>query len=157
MPCLILIRHAKSDWSVSVGDRDRPLVPRGRRQAPPSGRWIDDNVAPINLALVSPARRARDTWALIAAELTAAPQVKVSETAYTFDGDDLLGLVRGLPAAVEVVALVGHNPALEELAETLVGQWISLPTSSLAVIDLPDWEAHPGSGTLRWAGRPADH
>ena len=31
---LILLRHAKSDWSGHEDDHDRPLANRGRRQAP---------------------------------------------------------------------------------------------------------------------------
>ncbi len=156
-PCtLILIRHAKSDWNVPVGDRDRPLSPRGRRQAPATGQWLARHSPPIDRAILSPARRAVQTWELVSAALPAAPPMQVSETAYTFDGADLLGLVRALPAELSVAAVIGHNPAIEELAETLVGQWIRLPTSALAVIDLPSWEAAGGTGRLRYAGRPGD-
>ncbi len=62
---LILLRHAKSDWSGDEVDLARPLADRGRRQAPDSGRWLNANIGSIALALVSPAERARSTWDLV--------------------------------------------------------------------------------------------
>ena len=143
---LVLIRHGKSDWAGGHVDRDRPLAPRGRRQAAESGRWLAAHGPRLDLAIVSPAVRASATWDLVAAELTEPPPVRVEETAYTFDGSDLLALVDGL-ADLASVALVGHNPALEELLERLTGQARPMPTSCLAVIDLDQ-------GQLLHHGRP---
>ena len=90
------------------------------------------------------------------AELPTAPPIRFEREAYTFSGYDLEDLVARLPEDVRTVALVGHNPAVEELVEGLTGQWVPMPTSALAVIDIsgPTWGA--GAGVLRWAGRPAD-
>ena len=68
---LVVIRHAKSDWDVDAADRDRPLAKRGRRQAPPTGRWLAAQDLALDLAVVSPAARARQTWELVAAQLAA--------------------------------------------------------------------------------------
>ena len=72
---LLLLRHAKSDWSGSVPDFDRPLAERGRTQAPLAGRWLASR-SRIDLAIVSPARRARETWELASAELEPAPRAR---------------------------------------------------------------------------------
>jgi phosphohistidine phosphatase len=61
---LIVLRHGKSDWSGGEPDHLRPLARRGRRQAPEAGRWLAHNVAAIDLAVVSPAERTRETWRL---------------------------------------------------------------------------------------------
>lgn len=111
---------------------------------------------PIDLVILSPARRARETWELAGAELGAQPPTEVRETAYTFDGGDLLAIVRSLPREVRVAAIVGHNPALGELVETLTGVTVPMVTSAVAVVSLADWSSAPGSATLRYAGRPAD-
>jgi len=92
---------------------------------------------------------------LVAEELPGEPPVEVSETAYTFDGRDLLRLVRGAPE-VTTLAIVGHNPAMEELIESLTGRSARMPTSALAVLDGSSWDAPLGSWTIRYAGRPAD-
>lgn len=151
---LVLLRHAKSDWSTDAADIDRPLAPRGRRQAPEAGAWLAGSGIALDLAVVSPARRARETWDLAGPGTV---PVRVEEAAYTFDADDLLGVVRNLTA--DRVALVGHNPALEDLVEALTGESVRMPTSSLAVIELPDWGSAGrgwggGGGLLRAHGRP---
>ena len=143
---LVVIRHATSDWSGGHRDRDRPLAPRGRRQASEAGRWLAAHGPRLDLAVVSPATRASATWELVAAELAAPPPVRVEDAAYTFDGADLLDLVRGLDG-VTAVALVGHNPAVEELLELLTGEARRMPTSCVAVVDLE-------RGLLSHHGRP---
>jgi phosphohistidine phosphatase len=156
MPTLILLRHAKSDWSGGEADIDRPLAKRGRRQAPDAGRWLAANIEGIDLALVSPANRARSTWDLVAAELAAPPSTRIDDRLYAASDDGLLAVLRELPDHVETVVLVGHNPGIEDLASRLTGDWTPLPTSALAVITVPDpWSSagrHPA--VLRASGRP---
>ena len=162
---LVLLRHAKSDWDVGAPDRERPLAARGRRQAAEAGEWLawhEADPAPgrglgpgldlaLDLALVSPARRARETWRLASDALAHPPPVRSAEAAYTFDGDDLLDVVRGLTGE-DAAALVGHNPALEELVQRLTGAWVPMKTSALAVVELDGWK-HAG----RWRGRLLAH
>jgi phosphohistidine phosphatase len=151
---LVVVRHAKSDWSSPVADHERPLAARGQRQAPDLGRWMAKQLDPLDLAVVSTATRARQTWDLIAAELPAAPPIRLEREAYTFSGYALADLVARLPEEARTVALVGHNPAVEELIEILTGDWVRMPTSSLAVVTLPEWGAR--TGTVLLAGRPSD-
>jgi phosphohistidine phosphatase len=150
---LVLLRHAKSDWSHGLPDRERPLAPRGRRQAPEAGRWIRDHLSPLDLAVVSPAARARSTWELVAAELEDVA-TRLDDRVYAASADELLEVVRELPAGARTVALVGHNPGLEDLVELLTGEWVAMPTSAVAVLELAgDW-AGAGGATLTWSGRP---
>ena len=107
---LILLRHAKSDWSTGEADTLRPLAKRGRRQAPEAGRWLAANIGSVDLAVVSPAERARSTWELASAELAAPPPTRFEERVYAASGSALLGLVRELPDDVKTAVLVGHNP-----------------------------------------------
>ena len=153
---LVLLRHAKSDWSGDEPDPDRPLARRGRRQAPKAGRWLAANLDRIDLAVVSPAVRARRTWELVAAELRAPPPVRVEDRVYAAGEDLLLDVVREIDENLEIVVLVGHNPGLEDLASRLADQWVGMPTSALAVLTVPGpWASvgeHPA--VLRAAGRP---
>lgn len=153
---LILLRHAKSDWSGHEGDHDRPLAKRGRRQAPEAGRWLAANVASIDLAIVSTADRARSTWDLASDELDEPPQTRLDDDAYAASAADLLHMVRSLDEALNTVVLVGHNPGIEELAEVLTAERVPMPTSALAVIELTStWDgAGRARGLLRAAGRP---
>ena len=156
MSTLIVLRHGKSDWSGGQPDHLRPLARRGRRQVPEAGRWLADNVGAIDLAVVSPAERTRETWRLAAAELAVLPPVREDDRVYAGTADSLLGVLRELADEVETVVLVGHNPGVEELVEILTGRWVPMPTSALAVIDLPGpWStAGDTAAELRAQGRP---
>ena len=153
---LILLRHAKSDWSGHEGDHDRPLAKRGRRQAPDAGRWLAVNVDSIDLAVVSTAKRARTTWDLVSDELEQPPRTRQDDDVYAASLGELLDIVRHLDEALGTVVLVGHNPGIEALAETLTGDSVPMPTSALAVIELTStWDgAGRVRGLLRAAGRP---
>jgi phosphohistidine phosphatase len=155
---LVLLRHAKSDWSGDQPDIDRPLAKRGRRQAPEAGRWLAHGVARIDLAVVSPAKRTRSTWKLVAAELADAPPVRVDERVYAASAAALLDVVRELPAELDRVVLVGHNPGLEDLATQLTGTEVRMTTSALAVLAVPGrWSAVGETTTeLQAAGRPPE-
>ena len=156
---LVLLRHAKSDWSGDEPDLDRPLAERGRRQAPDAGRWLADDAAIIDVAVVSPAVRARSTWELVAAQLDIPPRVRIDDRVYAASGDELLAVVRELPDQTGTVAIVGHNPGLEELATLLTGEPVRLPTSALAVVMIsgPWSTANHQPGVLRAHGRPPPH
>jgi len=154
---LVLLRHGKSDWSDDdVDDLRRPLSRRGERQAPEAGRWLSGNVQSIDLAVVSPAVRARATWDLVSAALDHPPRALVDDRVYEASVDDLLSVVQEIDDEAHTVVLVGHNPGLEDLAHTLTGQAVALPTSALAVLTMSgSWStAGPGSALLRQSGRP---
>jgi phosphohistidine phosphatase len=153
---LVLLRHAKSDWSGGEPDADRPLAKRGRRQAPVTGRWLATHLPVPDQVVLSPAVRARATWDLVSAELADTPAPRVDERVYAASARELLGVVHELPDASRVVVLVGHNPGLEDLVELLTGEWATLPTSAVAVLDLtgPWAGVRPGAARLRTAGRP---
>ena len=154
---LVLLRHAKSDWSNDdVDDLHRPLAGRGERQAPEAGRWLAGNIDGIDLAVVSPAARARATWDLASGELDRPPRTVVDDRVYEASVDDLLTVVREIEPEVLTVVLVGHNPSFEDLASTLSGQAVTMKTSALAVLTLSgSWSSSgPGSALVRHSGRP---
>ena len=62
---LLLLRHAKSDWPDGVDDHDRPLAERGRRAGPLMARYMTGEGLIPDLALISTARRTRETWELL--------------------------------------------------------------------------------------------
>ncbi|MFD7907670.1 SixA phosphatase family protein [Kitasatospora sp. NPDC059722] len=142
---LIVLRHAKSAWPAGVPDEKRPLGPRGRRDAPEAGRWLRDRGLLPDAVVCSPARRARETWDLAAAELPGAPSATVDPRVYTADADDLVEVLREQPRDATTVLLVGHNPALEDLILDLAGDpggealdrvREKYPTSGLAVLEI---------------------
>jgi len=156
---LILLRHAKSDWSGSLPDVDRPLADRGKAQAPLAGQWLADHAGRIDLALVSPARRARETWELATAHFEPLPPARFEDRVYAASADRLLDIVHDVPDTVQTVLIVGHNPGMEQLASLLAGEEVVLRTSGIAVFDGegPWSELDAASAALRVSGRSDGH
>jgi phosphohistidine phosphatase len=137
---LLLLRHAKSDWSTDRPDERRPLSKRGRRDASAAGRWLAEHAPPLDLVVCSTAVRARRTWALATAELDPAPNVVRDERLYAATATGLLAVVHAMPEAAGAVLLVAHDPGLSDLVELLTGEQRAMKTSSIAVLTWPgEW------------------
>jgi phosphohistidine phosphatase len=157
---LVVLRHAKSAWPEGVPDHQRPLAPRGRRDAPAAGRALVEADCLPDLALCSTAVRARQTWELASDQWGTPPPVRHDRRLYAADAEDLLDVVREVPPEVETLLLVGHNPGLEELVLDLAGDGLNdaldqvrtkFPTSAIAVLAWhgTGWEAlGPGTALL---------
>ncbi|WP_327700000.1 SixA phosphatase family protein [Streptomyces sp. NBC_00459] len=157
---LVVLRHAKSAWPMGVDDHDRPLGPRGLRDAPAAGRVLAEADCLPDLVLCSTAERARRTWELAAAEWDTPPQVRHDPRLYGADVPELLAVVREVPLAVGTLLLVGHNPGLGELVLELAGEALDdalddvrtkFPTSAIAVLAWrgEDWQGlAPGTALL---------
>ncbi|MFI1357929.1 SixA phosphatase family protein [Streptomyces sp. NPDC020898] len=140
---LVVLRHAKSAWPAGVDDHERPLGPRGLRDAPAAGRALAEADCLPDLALCSTAERARRTWELAAAQWGTPPPVRDDPRLYGADVPELLAAVREAPPEVGTLLLVGHNPGLEELVLELAGDGLDdalddvrtkFPTSAIAVL-----------------------
>jgi len=155
---LLLLRHAKTERPGSgERDRERKLTKRGRADAPLVGAYMARHGLIPDLALVSPATRAMETWTLLAKALGKEPRVVKDERIYNAEVETLIGIVRETRDA-RALLLVGHNPGLHDLALRLIAsgdvamrELVSekLPTSGLVVIDLAfdDWsKLHAGAG-----------
>jgi phosphohistidine phosphatase len=156
----MLLRHAKTERAKpGERDRDRNLTKRGRSDAPIIGAYMARHGLVPDLALVSPATRAEETWALVANSFARTPKTVNEERIYNAEPQKLMDLVAETEGAKSLV-LVGHNPGLHDLAVQLIASGDveareriaeGLPTSGLVVIDLAfdDWSRlHPHSGRL---------
>jgi phosphohistidine phosphatase len=166
----MLLRHAKSSWTEpGIDDKDRPLNARGQRTAPVIGSYMAREKLVPDLALVSPARRARDTWKLASAALKTAPKTLIEDQLYDFgNGGRILDLIRSKADTASKILIVGHNPSLERLALRLIGKGEDklrkriadkYPTGALAIFefDASSWkDVDDGKGTLTAFVRPRD-
>jgi phosphohistidine phosphatase len=113
---VLLLRHAKSSWDdPALDDYDRPLAPRGRKAAKLIGAYLSREQVQIGLVLCSSARRARETLDLIAT----AGEIQIERGLYGASADRLLKRLRRVPDEVAAVMLIGHNPAIQDLAVSL--------------------------------------
>lgn len=141
---LILMRHAKSDWSTNAAsDFDRPLASRGRKDAPRMGRWLHENIPVPDKFISSPAQRTRET-ALCVAEAIGFPGEDIVWEHRVYDGSlhDLLDVIDAHAADANILLLVAHNPGLDSLLEYLTQDRPELSktgklmaTAAVAVLD----------------------
>jgi len=157
---LILVRHAKSDRSDwSVPDVERPLAPRGERDAPEMGRRLADRQEGIDALYSSVARRALDTAGHFASALGMDPEdIRLRKGFYTFSPNDLLRELRELDDADDRVAVFGHNPATSGVAAYLANEILGdLPTCAVVRLDVDcgSWrDLGPAICTLREVDTP---
>ena len=160
---LVLMRHAKSDWSVSgQKDFDRELNPRGNRDAPRmGGRLVQEKNFNPDCVVSSPAVRTTNTVRYVC------EQLKYDEEKIVFEPDifegsvrSLLKIVNSFDNSLNTILLVGHNPGLSYLAEYLTKQEIGeLPTAGVIsmLFELDSWDQiSEGTGSLEWFIYPKD-
>lgn len=142
---LMLLRHAKSDWSnPGQKDHDRTLASRGQTAAPLMGRYMASHGLVPDHAIVSTAVRTRETWRLIAEAFPSKPSTTYEPRIYEAEPDEIIAAIAAAPPAAKSVLVVGHNPGFQETATLLVGSGdpkarakvaAKFPTAALAVID----------------------
>jgi phosphohistidine phosphatase len=157
---LLLLRHAKSDWTKGVSDHERPLAPRGQRDAPRIGQEIARRGLSPDHAIISTSRRTRETFSFIEPFLDR-HTVRYERAIYEAAPEAILRVIRAAEPDAHSVMIVGHNPGLEQTATYLVagGGTVAdpldekFPTAALAVLDFdiaswPDIAGHQGKLAL---------
>ncbi len=166
---LILMRHAKSSWAKpGLADFERPLNDRGRDAAPRMAAYLAAKGYDIDCILCSGARRTRETLALMLPRIAGEYTIIVSRAFYDGEWADYLVNLRAAPAVAKTILVIGHNPAIQELALTLGRDSAAAaardmtekyPTAALAVFDfdVEDWaDIGPGKGIVADFRRPRD-
>lgn len=141
---LILLRHAKSDYPAGTADHDRPLAPRGVREAALAGDWLRANAPAPDAVLCSTATRTRQTLQRTGLD---AP-VRYVDDLYDAAPGTVIATINTVADDVATLLVIGHEPAMSSVALGLAGapgtdasvaQRISekFPTSGIAVVHVP--------------------
>ncbi|MEY4904902.1 MAG: hypothetical protein RLZZ292_2717 [Bacteroidota bacterium] len=142
---LYIIRHAKSDWS-SLGQRDfeRPLNPRGLRDAPLMAAFLKKIKILPDLIVSSPANRALTTAQIFAKEYGIQDtDILQIPSIYECALADLYEAIHQLPDSAETIFLFAHNPALTYFANEFTEDYIpNIPTCGVVKIKAvaPSWQ-----------------
>jgi phosphohistidine phosphatase len=156
---LIILRHSKTEKINPAGDPARELTKPGRRWAMEAGREIHEAAGMPDLLVTSNAIRALQTGDLAAEAMKFAGERRVVPEIYGATEDELVEVIQALPDEFSSIVLVGHNPGLEELANSFPGkrEHGHLPTAGWVVVGMSSdaWkDAKAGSGKVSAFGTP---
>ncbi len=138
---LLLVRHAKSARPQGVADHERPLAPRGEREAKLAGDWLRANAPAVDAVLCSTATRTRQTLARTRID---AP-VNYLDRLYDATPGAIIEEINKVGPDVETLLVIGHEPTMSSVAlglataegsNTTAAERIStkFPTSAIAVL-----------------------
>jgi phosphohistidine phosphatase len=160
---LFVLRHAKSSWDdPAQDDHDRPLAERGRGAAAVIAGHLKENSIAPQLVLCSSSRRTRETLEAI----HATGEHRIEPELYGASTDELVARLRQVPAEVESVMVIGHNPTMQTLVLRLASEQATqdelpqvqakFPTGALATLtfDSPWSELSAGCAHLTAFVRP---
>ena len=144
---LLLLRHAKSDWTgIGLKDQDRGLASRGRDSAPRIGAYMAHHALIPDLVLSSTATRARDTWSLVAEAFRMPPPVSYEERLYETAPKAILDVIQN--------ALETRVGGYTETSLAFLGEYTDA-SALLAAAVTP--EALRIQTMQTWAGPMAEH
>ena len=138
MKTLLIMRHAKSSWKdSSLSDHDRPLSGRGEADAPQMGAALTERDLVPDRIVSSTAERAQRTARLVAENCPFDGEITLDRNLYHAGLDEFLETLQALPADMDCVMLVGHNPGVAELVDFLTDSPEMMTTANIAVVQLP--------------------
>lgn len=118
MKRLILMRHAKTEpWSEGVDDHGRALTAGGRRAARAVGQVLSDRAWVPDLALISTARRTRETWQELVGMFDDV-EARFDENLYLAPERGLIDLISA-EDSVSTLMVLAHNPGLYDLSTSI--------------------------------------
>ncbi|MGC1504189.1 MAG: histidine phosphatase family protein [Sulfitobacter sp.] len=162
MKRLILMRHAKSDWSGGpTKDHDRPLNPRGRKAASALGEWLLKHKVTPDEILCSSSLRTMETLT----RLNLSPDIPTQylRPLYLAPAEVILKTLHGAQGAN--VLMIGHNPGIGMMAEAILNtlpehpKFLAYPSGATLVadFDIADWaQADWGKANARHFTVPRD-
>jgi phosphohistidine phosphatase len=114
---LILWRHAEAvPEREGLDDLERPLTPKGERQAQRMAEWLNQRLAHSTRILVSPALRTQQTAKALDRSFKTVKAIAPDASATA-----VLAVARW-PESNEPVLVVGHQPTLGHVAALLLGE-----------------------------------
>ena len=141
---LLLLRHAKAAPFAGGEDYERALTDKGREDARRIGDLIAARGLVPDLVIYSSAERTRETAEIVASNWPKRVKSVAEDGLYEASRQFIMLKVRNAPDRAGVAMIVGHNPAIGELANHLTASAAkedrsrmaaSFPTCGLAVLD----------------------
>ena len=141
MKQIYVLRHAKSSWNNSnLSDFERPLSKRGIRDANKLSIFLKNMDLMIDIVLCSTAVRAKDTFDLTACGFNfEIDKANYTDKLYFGDVSSIIMRLKEIDNSFKNILIVGHNPTLHHLVESLTNTKIDrFKTCNLAIITHDD-------------------
>tara|TARA_B100000927_G_scaffold137156_1_gene110721 strand:+ start:76 stop:570 length:495 start_codon:yes stop_codon:yes gene_type:complete len=141
MKQIYVLRHAKSSWDNSnLTDFERPLSKRGIRDANKLSIFLKNMDLMIDIVLCSTAVRAKDTFDLTACGFNfEIDKANYTDKLYFGDVSSIIMRLKEIDNSLKNILIVGHNPTLHYLVESLTNKKIDrFKTCNLAIITHDD-------------------
>lgn len=122
MKQLLLLRHAKSGWTrPNLHDFDRNLDDAGQVQAQKMAVCLAQSFPLPDHIICSTAQRTRETLTFVLGAYQHPLTIDLSRHIYEAPYGVILEKLQAVEAEVETVLVVGHNPGMEDVVFSLVG------------------------------------
>jgi phosphohistidine phosphatase len=145
MKTVYLVRHAKSDWSGSVDDHDRPLNDRGKRDAPMMALRLLERKGKVDKFVSSPAKRAFSTaWAFASTFDRKKSDIILEPDLYLPAPDIFFSVMEKFDNKDKSAAIFSHNYGITDFANSLqLVKLDNMPTCSIFAfkVKTDDWSS----------------
>jgi phosphohistidine phosphatase len=140
------MRHAKAEKlkNYEAGDIERNLEKSGIKDAAIMGKFLKEKNFIPDLIICSPSTRTRQTLEIALEKINHNIKIAFDEKIYENDDVKILKLISGTENKTNTLMIIGHNPAIEEIASNLTGNKFPIDkfsTSGIAVIEfqIDEW------------------
>ena len=138
MKKLIIIRHAKSDWSNNTSDLDRPISMRGVNDAKIISKIFDSQNLQPEIIYTSIAKRAIETSKILIRRskfLSNLVCLEVDEL-YDFSGNGVKSFIKNLNEKYSTVLIFTHNNSCNFLVNDFANRFnLHVPTCGMLIFE----------------------
>ena len=153
---VLIIRHADAENEAKT-DELRPLSAKGKTDMRENAQGLKKIMPQIDRIAHSPLVRAQQTAEIIAQVYSATPLEILPPLAPGHSMTAILTYLQQQSPTASVIALVGHEPTLGQLASWLlteqVGHWMPLKKGAVCSLEFPN-QVEIGQAILTWMFRP---
>lgn len=163
MKTLFFIRHGKSSRDdESLSDSERPLKPRGEKDAGMMAKIIRKRGIVPEQIVSSPAKRALDTAKIFSSFLDyGKKKIEVNDLLYFGGAENIFNVIRRFDNEHKTVFIFGHNPDFTELANRFSEKKIdNVPTCGVVGVEfnVASWkDVSSSNGQLTFFDFPSNH